>query len=391
MKDYTCGQCEYFDGELCRNDNSPYGWESTDADDEACEHFEMDEDDPEYADGGRGWEAMTRAYYNEHDPHAAAWLRNLIAAGLIAPGDVDERSICDVPATDLAGYGQCHFFAGIGGWSLALRLAGVPDDCPVWTGSCPCQPFSSAGKGDGVADARHLWPVFAALIAQCHPERVFGEQVASAIGHGWLDGVQTGMEGHGYACGAAVLGAHSVGAPHIRRRLYWGAARLADAPMQRCGKSYQPIAMETKDAADVLRCGPDHWSSAVWWPCLDGKWRRVPGRVDDSEAPERGRLPEELSGRRAAETGGPGGVAGESPGHGGMAAEPGLFTLASRVSGRVVVARPDGVDGEDETREVNVAGALRGAGNAIVPQVGAAFVTAFEESVQELKTKGDGR
>jgi len=74
-----------------------------------------------------------------------------------------------------------------------------------------------------------------------------------------------------------------------------------------------------------------------------------------------------------------------------MAAEPGLFTLASRVSGRVVVARPDGVDGEDETREVNVAGALRGAGNAIVPQVGAAFVTAFEESVQELKTKGDGR
>jgi len=369
---------------------------------------------------------MTRAYYNEHDPHAAEWLRNLIAAGLIASGDVDERSICDVPATDLAGYGQCHFFAGIGGWSLALRLAGVPDDCPVWTGSCPCQPFSSAGKGEGVADARHLWPVFAALIAQCRPERVFGEQVASAIGHGWLDGVQTDLEAEGYACGAAVLGAHSVGAPHIRRRLYWGAARLADAPMQRCGKSYQPSAMETKDAADVLRCGIDHWSSAVWWPCRDGKWRRVPGRVDDSasarlpeegewaklcderrgecvlgdgrgesdaggvddpEAPERGRLPKELSGRRAAETGGPGGVAGESPGHGGMAAEPGLFTLAPRRSGRVVVARPEGADGEDETREVNASGALRGAGNAIVPQVGAAFVAAFEDALADAVPK----
>jgi DNA (cytosine-5)-methyltransferase 1 len=36
------------------------------------------------------------AYYNEHDPFAAAWLRELIKAGLIAPGIVDERSIEDV-------------------------------------------------------------------------------------------------------------------------------------------------------------------------------------------------------------------------------------------------------------------------------------------------------
>ena len=87
------------------------------------------------------------SYYNEIDPKAAAWLRELIAAGLIAPGDVDERSIADVRPDDLAGYGQHHFFAGIGGWSYALRLAGWPDDRPVWTGSCPCQPFSAAGKG----------------------------------------------------------------------------------------------------------------------------------------------------------------------------------------------------------------------------------------------------
>ncbi len=32
------------------------------------------------------------ACYN-NDPYAAQWLRNLIAAGQIAPGDVDERSI----------------------------------------------------------------------------------------------------------------------------------------------------------------------------------------------------------------------------------------------------------------------------------------------------------
>lgn len=162
-----------------------------------------------------------KAYYNEFDAEAADWLRENIAAGIIAPGDVDERSIADVRADDLKGYCQCHFFAGVGGWSLALRYAGWPDDRPVWTGSCPCQPFSSAGKGKGAADERHLWPEFARLIRECRPASVYGEQVASAIGHGWLDGVFADLEAEGYACGAIVLGAHSVGAPHIRQRLYW--------------------------------------------------------------------------------------------------------------------------------------------------------------------------
>ena len=121
------------------------------------------------------------AYYNEIDAGAAQWLRNLIAAGLIAPGDVDERSISDVRADDLVGYTQCHFFAGIGGWSYALRLAGWPDDRPVWTGSCPCQPFSSAGRGGGFADERHLWPHFRELVAKCRPPVLFGEQVEGAV------------------------------------------------------------------------------------------------------------------------------------------------------------------------------------------------------------------
>jgi DNA (cytosine-5)-methyltransferase 1 len=168
------------------------------------------------------------AYYNEIDPYAAAWLRNLVAAGRIAPGDVDERSIRDVKPDDLKGYTQCHFFAGIGVWSAALRLAGWADDRPVWTGSCPCQPFSAAGKGGGFDDERHLWPDLFRLIAECKPGVVFGEQVASKDGLAWLDLVQADLEGANYASGAVDLCAAGVGAPHIRQRLYW----LADAAHQ---------------------------------------------------------------------------------------------------------------------------------------------------------------
>ena len=163
------------------------------------------------------------AYYNEIDPYAAQWLRNLIASGHIAPGEVDERSIEDVTPDDLRGFTQCHFFAGIGVWSHSLRLAGWPDDKPVWTGSCPCQPFSAAGKGDGFADERHLWPHFFHLISERRPQHVFGEQVASGNANAWFDLVQADLEGMGYAFGLVPFAAAGVGAPHIRERAYWVA------------------------------------------------------------------------------------------------------------------------------------------------------------------------
>lgn len=165
--------------------------------------------------------AQAGAYYNEIDPYAADWLRNLIAAGHIAPGDVDERSIEDVYPDDLRSYTQCHFFAGIGVWSYALRRAGWPDDRPVWTGSCPCQPFSAAGKGAGFDDERHLWPAWHHLIAQCRPPVVFGEQVASKDADPWIDLVQDDLEAMGYAFGAVAFPSAGVGSPHIRDRAYW--------------------------------------------------------------------------------------------------------------------------------------------------------------------------
>lgn len=278
-------------------------------------------------------------YYNEFDKGAAAWLRNLIAAGLIPAGDVDERSITEVQPGDVRGYTQCHFFAGIGGWSLALQLAAWPATRPVWTGSCPCQPFSNAGKRKGVDDERDLWPALFSLIAQCRPDTVFGEQVASAIGHGWLDRVSADMEGEGYACGHVVLGAHSVGAPHQRQRLYWVADSGCQglAQRERIGgvqrETIRPSAREgvERDRAAVRLVDNDssgrqprretespagHWNSFIAASCRDGKLRRVPS-------------------------------------------EPSFRPLAHGIPARVV--------------------RLRGYGNAIVPQLAAEFIGAYME------------
>ena len=178
------------------------------------------------------FKASMTAYYNEIDPYACDWLENLIFCGLIADGVVDRRSIVDVRPSDLAGFTQCHFFAGIGIWSHALRRAGWRDDRPVWTGSCPCQPFSAAGKGGGFDDERHLWPAWHHLIDQRNPSVVLGEQVASKDGLGWLDLVLADLEVSGYSVGAADLCAAGLGAPHIRQRL-WFVAPSDDARLER--------------------------------------------------------------------------------------------------------------------------------------------------------------
>lgn len=188
------------------------------------------------------------AYYNEIDPYAAQWLRNLVDAGHIAPGVVDERSIEDVYPDDLDGFTQCHFFAGIGGWSYALRLADWPDSRPVWTGSCPCQPFSSAGARKGFEDPRHLWPEWRRLIAERRPPVVFGEQSARASA--WLRLVRSDLEAMDYAVGAMPIEAACVGAQQLRDR-YWFVAST----------DHQAQPTVTIDAevavASTLDAGPD--------------------------------------------------------------------------------------------------------------------------------------
>lgn len=161
------------------------------------------------------------AYYNENDPKAAAWLRELIKAGELPEGHVDERSIRDVCPADLGGFTECHFFAGIGVWALALRDAPRRDGEVIWTGSCPCQPFSVAGEGKGADDERHLWPDWFWLIRQCRPDKLFGEQVAGPNGFAWIDLVHDDLEGEGYTIGAIASPAGGYGAAHIRERIHF--------------------------------------------------------------------------------------------------------------------------------------------------------------------------
>lgn len=212
---------------------------------------------------------QVRHYYNDHDPFAAQWLRNLIAAGHLPPGDVDERSITDVTPSDVRGYTQCHFFAGVGGWPLALRWAGLEHVAGIWTGSCPCQPLSCAGKRQGHADERHLWPAFYRLIAECAPTVCFGEQVASTDGREWLAGIRADLEDLGYACGAADLCAAGVGAPHIRQRLFW----VADAECS-----------ERRSHVERRRQATE-WDQDASGP--GGSGENVPGRLADANGSRR--------------------------------------------------------------------------------------------------------
>lgn len=386
---------------------------------------------------------MSGAFYNEFDPAAAAWLRELIRRGLIADGEVDERSILDVTADDLRGFTQCHFFAGIGGWSLALRLAGWPDERPVWTGSPPCQPFSPAGKQKGQNDDRHLAPYFVSLVAAGRPDRIFGEQVSSAAVFGasakragsavagkpewaWLDDLSERLEAARYAVGASDIPAAGVGAPHIRQRTFFGAVRLADsndAGLEGWLEPGRKCATERAAGSSGLAGGLDRSASARYLGPLgrperdpqdetqlrmSGEGRRKDGMADTSSS---GRESRPRDARLRAANSGTGSAAKQrgsllatderltSTAHGGWddadwllcrdgkwrPVESSLQRMADGLPGGVVrsgtvVPACYPLAQKQERRVMR----LRGYGNAIVPQVAAAFIIAFEQALTDL-------
>jgi DNA (cytosine-5)-methyltransferase 1 len=278
--------------------------------------------------------ARMTAYYNESDPYCAQWLRNLVAAELICPGDVDGRDIRDVLPSDLDGYRQVHLFAGIGLWSCALRMAGWSDDRPVWTASCPCQPFSKAGDRAGFADDRHLWPAAHWLIAQHCPGEIVGEQVAGPDGFAWLDVVSSDLEALGYTVAALGFSSAGCGAPNLRERLWWAARRLANASEQRCGEARRDHAAAGRglSGGSSSGSGMEH-TSEPGLPDAESRELRGAGRRRERRATEQpGRPPNpwsELEWIRCAD-----GYA--------RPTKPGLFPLAPRHPGDVAKLRAYG-------------------------------------------------
>ena len=298
-------------------------------------------------------------YYNEYEPFAAEWLKELIKDGLIPEGEVDTRSIVEVAPEDLKDFNQCHFFAGIGGWAYAARLAGWGDDRPMWTGSPPCQPFSTAGKQDGASDERHLWPVWFNLLRECRPPIVFGEQVSAAITFGWLDQLQADLESSDYSCGAILVPASGVGALHNRDRLWF----VAHADFQRwkgfsrerkAGVAEHCKANGLADSNDVghERCQATGWE-AQWRSKYAGQYSVAdsnnPGQRTDGRPVQQDQRNNPWGGCQAVQC--KDGKVRLIP------TEPEIFPLANGIPNRV--------------------GTLRGAGNAIVPQVAAEIIGLF--------------
>ena len=100
-----------------------------------------------------------------------------------------------------------------------VRGSDLPTRPDVICGGFPCQPFSQAGKQQAQDDARHLWPEMFRLIRECRPTWVVGENVAGLIRLG-LDEVLTDLESEGYSTRTFNIPACSVGAPHLRQRLW---------------------------------------------------------------------------------------------------------------------------------------------------------------------------
>ena len=320
-------------------------------------------------------------YYNEIDAYCVQWLYNLMDHDLIPKGDIDERSIEDVAPSDLDGYTQCHFFAGIAGWSLALQIAQWPTDRPCWTGSCPCQPFSAAGQQGGADDSRHLWPAFYRLIAECRPSVCFGEQVASKLGRTWLAAVRTDLESVGYVCGAADIPAAGVGAPHIRQRLWW----VADS--ERSGRHSQHLhnedSVESSTGREQSRARLGSGGESKWMANANGK------QVDTTN--ESGLHTKSASSSRLGNT--------NSSGLEGRGTRSGVLSGESPASGHPIRAASEHdweeadfipcADGKQRPTQPglrpladgvpNGLGQLRAYGNAIVPDLAATFIKSYME------------
>jgi DNA (cytosine-5)-methyltransferase 1 len=102
----------------------------------------------------------------------------------------------------------------------AERLASDGIGVDLICGGFPCQDISHAGAGAGIeGDRSGLWSAFARLIGELRPRYVIVENVAALLDRG-MGTVLRDLARIRYDAEWSVVSACSVGAPHVRRRVF---------------------------------------------------------------------------------------------------------------------------------------------------------------------------
>lgn len=102
----------------------------------------------------------------------------------------------------------------------------------IISGGFPCQPFSRAGRQQGKEDNRYLWPEMLRVINEVKPKFVVGENVTGIVNLA-LDEVCTSLEDSGYQIEIFNIPACSIGADHIRERI-WVLAYSGSDTISQC-------------------------------------------------------------------------------------------------------------------------------------------------------------